>query len=108
MTYPNGGRNAWLAMEEKIAKPIHEERMKAGTMNSWMIALMEEPWGSEVPYKASTIDAYETWSDLRAGSFPEMVEKAHPGKKTAEIFAEFDKVRTLVRSEIRELVDAVR
>ncbi|MEO1451358.1 MAG: hypothetical protein AAFV07_17635, partial [Bacteroidota bacterium] len=101
-------RAAWLEMEEKIAKPIHEARMQAGIMNSWMISLMEEPWGSEVAYKASTIDAYESWSDLRAGNFQELVEKAHPGKTPADIFGEFDKVRTLVRSEIRMLVDAVR
>lgn len=107
-TYPAGGFNAWVDTELTMAKPVHEMLMKEGKLKSWMMLVMDSPWGTDAPYKVSTVDAYDNWSDIKGGYFPDYVGKVHGEDKISDVFASFSKVRTVVRSEIRMLVDAVR
>lgn len=107
MNIPAGGFNAWHDMELEIAKPIMEKSVKNGTRAGWMTTFKVLPrtWGED-EYQVSTLDIYEDWSQMNIGD-GKAIEALHPGKTMSDVFGNFSSVRTILRSEVRRLVDYV-
>ncbi|MFZ1750303.1 MAG: hypothetical protein WAU01_08935, partial [Saprospiraceae bacterium] len=45
-------------VEKEIWKPIHNARIKAGTMKGWVLQNMMLPFGASLPYSSLTLDGY--------------------------------------------------
>ncbi len=106
MSVPAGGWDQWMEMETKFAKPFIEKSMEMGNRAGWLIGSLVLPRGSELPYQASTIDFYDSWEDM--GKSDEKAWTAVYGDMEDEqIGKRINSTRTLVKSEVRLLVDHV-
>lgn len=98
----------WTAIESRIFKPVQQERAKAGKIKAWGAYQMVSPAGSDREYNAITVN---TLPDLKALSAPagyqEAFKKAHPGVKIEWVFEKTASVRTIVRSNIVQVIARV-
>lgn len=106
MSIPKGGWEKWLEMETKFAKPFIKKSMEMGNRAGWLIGNMVLPSGEEFPYQASTVDYYNTWEDM--GKSDEKAWKAvHGDMDNEQIGKRIQSTRTIVRTEVRKMVDFV-
>jgi len=106
MSLPKGGWNNWFEMESTFAKPFIEKSIELGNRAGWLIGSMIMPRGDEFPYQVSTIDFYDSWEDM--GKSDEAAWKAvHGDMDEEQIGKRIEASRTIVRSEVRVLVDFV-
>lgn len=106
MSIPIGGWNKWLEMETTFAKPFILKSMEMGNRAGWLIGNMIFPRGREYPYQASTVDYYHSWEDMSINE-SEIWKIVHGNISSEEIGARIGSVRTVVRSEVRYLLDYV-
>ncbi|MEQ8703620.1 MAG: hypothetical protein RIC19_06860 [Phaeodactylibacter sp.] len=104
MKIPAGGWEDWIEMETGLVKPVHKKNIAAGNRAGWVMAFLVLPRGDGLPYQASTMDFYHSWEDMNNDEgaawetvYPEMSE-AYAGRR-------IESTRTLVRTEVRMLVD---
>ncbi len=92
-------------VEKEIWKPVHEARVKAGTMKGWVLLDLMLPFGSSLPYSSATVDAYTDMKQFLM-PFPEdYFKKVHPNKDVNDLMKQTDEAANLVRGEVRFLVD---
>ena len=92
-------------VEIDIWKPVHAARVKAGTMKGWGFLEMVLPFGASLSYNSITIDGY---TDMRQYLRPwtdEYFKTAHPGKDMNALFKQTQESCTLVKGELRMMVD---
>lgn len=106
MKIPADGWDNWIDMESNFVKPVHEKNIALGNRAGWLMSFMVLPRGEELPYQASTVDFYSTWEDM-AKNEGAAWEAVYPGISMEEIGKRIESARTLVRSELRQLVDFV-
>lgn len=107
MSIPTGSWDQWFEMESKFAKPFIEKSIEMGNRAGWLIGNVVMPRGDEFPYQVSTIDFYDSWEDM--GKSDEEAWKAVYGDMDKEqIGKRINESRTIVRSEVRLLVDFVK
>ena len=107
MDVPADGWHAYWDMETKLVKPVHQLSIKAGKRLGWGLYTMVLPYGANQPYQAATVDFYDKWPDINSDTNDEW-GKAHPGMDEDYIDRRIQQTRTLVKSEIRRLVDSVQ
>ena len=56
---PGGG---WNELEQKIWRPVQEQRVKEGKLKAWRTYTRMLPGGSGHPYDAVTIDVFPSWA----------------------------------------------
>jgi L-rhamnose mutarotase len=108
MKVPAGKWQDYMNMEKKLARPVHQEHIKAGGRAGWGLYIMWLPGGDNRPYQAGTIDFYDKWEDMGAENTGDIWKKVHPGKSNESIMNEIITSRNLVKKELRVLVDYVR
>lgn len=106
MRIPANGWDAWLDMEMNMVKPVHQKSVEMGTRAGWMITTMVLPRGDELPYQASTLDFYESWADMDQDESAAW-EAVHPDLSDRVAEDRINGTRTLVRTEVRMLIDYV-
>lgn len=106
MKIPAGGWDAWVEMETKFVKPVHEKSIAMGTRAGWLMGFMELPRGDGYPYQASTVDYYNTWEDMGKDE-GKAWEAVHPNMKDSDIWSKIEKTRSIYKTEVRMLVDFV-
>lgn len=98
---------AWQEMERGLFKPVHQQSMALGTRSGWMMTKLVLPRGQGLPYQGSTIDLYDTWEDM-AKSTDEAWEAVYPTGMNYEMVNErSNALRTIVRTEVRMMVDQI-
>lgn len=103
-----GEEETYLRMERELAKPLHQERMKADKINGWALFGIMLPGGTGVGYNYATANFFDTMSDL-ADPYPvELISTALPGRDMNNLIQEIVDAREIVRSELWELVDSAR
>lgn len=106
MKIPAGGWEDWVEMETKFAKPVHEKNIALGNRAGWLISYMVLPRGADYPYQGSTVDFYNTWEDMDKDE-GKAWETVYPGMSDGYIGRRIESTRTIVKTEIRMLVDSV-
>lgn len=105
-TIPEGKtRDDHDKMELDIWKPVHAARVKDGTMKGWVLLNMEFPFGASMPYEQATVDAYTSTAQLLSPWFEDYFKKVHPGKNIDDLMKQTSAACTLVKGEVRMLVD---
>lgn len=102
----SGGYRAHLKAEKDIWSPVHAARIKDGKMLGWVVGARVLPWGADEPFHGVTVDLYESLSSYLTNRNPmSYFEKAHPGKDIGEIMEQSKAASTLVKSEVRLILD---
>jgi hypothetical protein len=99
MKVPGGGDAAYLQVEQKLWKPIHEARIKAGNAVGWYLYRVMSPSGSQVDHNYATVAVYASFEALE-NPYPDgLFAKVHPGMDMTEFGKKTADSRDLVRSE---------
>ncbi len=99
----------YIDMEKVGYMPMHAEAKKAGLKNSWGIwTRWPNPDNS---FQAVAVDGYSKFADINNMDFNDLMGKAMAGKKPGEVsemmemINKTDEIRTIVKSEIWDLLD---
>lgn len=97
--YPYIARTVW--------KPVLQEYVNQGTRAAWTLWQTVYPRGFAEDYQYIAVDYFSEWSQIGTSNFNEAFKKVHPGKNSNELMKESRESRTLVKTELWELVDMV-
>jgi hypothetical protein len=92
-------------MEDDNARPIHEYRMENGNMEGWELYSLILPRGDEYGYNFATGNYFSHLRDVEFHFNEEVIRQSSPDVNVAEFIDNVENVRTLVRSEVLELID---
>jgi hypothetical protein len=105
----SGSRSAHVKAEKEIWDPVHAARIKDGKMLAWVVAAKILPWGANEPFHDVTVDLYESLESYLTNRSPmPYFEKAHPSKNLDEMMDQTNAASTLVKSEVRLILDTSR
>ena len=103
------GKNTDYRKDERdVWMPVHRERVKAGAIKSWSQWIVRYPGGVAREYDVVLITTFDKFADLETFSPPGVWEKVHPNTKAADINAQTNAARKLVRTEWLNLGDYVQ
>ena len=99
----------YLSLEQDLWKPIHQARVKDGTLKAWSLYGVQFPSGTDEKYNFVTLNVFDQFQGLEAplSGFEELVAKAHPDTKISDFSNRTNSARRLVRSEVWSLIDHV-
>jgi hypothetical protein len=102
----------YINMEKVGYMPIHQEAKKAGQRNSWGIWTR---WPNEDnSVQAVAVDGYAKFSDINSDNYSDLMGKVMANKKPGEVYDMLDQInkteqiRTIVKSEIWDLIDVTK
>lgn len=104
MRVPAGGWQAYVEMESKFVKPIHEKSAAAGNRAGWLLAAMVLPQGDDFAYQASAVDFFHTLPDMTNDNSP-FWKEVYPNMSDEEIGKRIESARTVAKRELRVIVD---
>lgn len=105
-TRPDGKTRAQhIKMEKDIWKPVHDARIKDGSLKGWLMMGLEMPFGSAQPYDLATIDVYADMKAYLAPWTDSYFKKVHPGKDADQMMAQTREVSDLVKGDVRLMID---
>lgn len=93
-------------LEDEIAKPLHQERSSQGTMAGWELFSIITPGGSNYGYNFATGNYFNELKDIEFGFTEDVIQSAMPGTDIPELFDTIFSTRTLVQSQVWELVES--
>lgn len=96
----------YLEVEQKVWKPMHQERITQGFIASWTLYAVEFT-GSYDDYNYVAITTYSDPKKLENPWDADIPAKVHPNMTIAEIMDRTNKVREYVRSELYSTVASV-
>ena len=99
----NGG--AYLSVENKYWKPMHEERIKREMLRGWQVYGAIYPSGADRPYNFITLGFYDKFAQFETPYTTELVIKANPGVNLADMSKQTDAARKFLRKEVLKLVE---
>ncbi len=98
----------WLAYEKKVWQPMAETLVKDGVTRGWSANTQVLPAGSDLKFQAVTVDAYPSWDAVfKDFGFAEHFKKAHPDMEVGTTMENFDKLRTILASDLYTVEDMV-
>ena len=100
---PGIDEQEYQRIEHEYWKPVHQERIKRNQMYGWGLYTMIIPGGTERNYHWATMDFYHSFIDYLRPTGDIMIG-IHGNEKAAQISAETDSKRDLLKAEIRELL----
>ena len=90
----------YLDLEQKIWKPVHQQRLEAGIIVGWDLYAVRYPGGTEAPCQFVTVNTYEGLAKVEEPFSEELVKRAHPNVDMEDFFNKTLAARDLVRSEL--------
>jgi hypothetical protein len=96
----------YVAVARELWKPIHQERVKSGTLNQWALYELVLPGGTSYPYDYGTVNSVSSLSALEAPYPDDLFRRVHPRTPLTEIGNRTMASRDLVRSELWVLIDS--
>jgi L-rhamnose mutarotase len=97
----------YLALERDIWKPMHQDRIKQGTMRSWTVYSVRFPAGTTREYDYAVVNTYNSLADIDR-SMLDVAAKIHPKMPAAELGRRTGAARSLVRGELWYKVDEAK
>ncbi|HEX4946416.1 MAG TPA: hypothetical protein VFZ34_07135 [Blastocatellia bacterium] len=98
----------YMALLGKYTKPLNEERVKRGTLKSWLRLGVRYPGGTERDYGQVTLSFFDKFEHLETQFPPDLMSKALPGVNGADVIAQLNATRKTVRTQLLTLVDQVQ
>ncbi len=95
-----GQEDAYLQVEQKMWKPIHEARVKAGNALGWYLYRVFSPSGTLVDHNFVTVAIYGSFEAVENPYSNELFSKIVPAQSAAEFTKKTIAARDLVRSEV--------
>ena len=95
-----GAEGDYVQLEQEVWKPIHEELIKAGKLDSWSLWAIPYPGGTDAEYHFATVNIYNSGAQLEnpGDGILEAFQKAHPGKDWEKAAEQTLKSRDLVKT----------
>jgi hypothetical protein len=94
-----GQDDAYLQVEQKQWKPIHEARVKAGGALGWYLYRVVSPSGTQADHNYVTVAVYSSFEAIENPYPNELLAKIVPSQNMAEFMKKTVASRDLVRSE---------
>lgn len=104
MNVAQGRGLEYLMLEDEVAMPLHEERIKMDNMTGWEVYSLILPGGTEYGYNYATGNYFDTIADVEFGFTEELIKQTMPGTDVAELLETIYETRDLVKSELWQLV----
>jgi hypothetical protein len=99
----------YLMLEDEIAKPIHNERVKRGRMDGWEVYSLILPGGVNYGYNYATGNHFDKLGHVEFGFNNEIIRQTMGSNSDVpELFETIYATRDLVKVELWELVDFVK
>jgi len=98
----------YLALENDIARPLHQERVNQDKMHAWRTYSLIKPGGVDYGYNFATGNYYDELNDIEFGFTNEIIKNALPGTNITEMFDAIYATRDHTKSELWELVAFAR
>jgi hypothetical protein len=102
-----GLTSAYIEEEKSIWKPIHQEFVKSGQTAGWGFWGLIMPSGTEQPFDFVTANQYLDYGKLNSTNYAEAMKKVYPTRSTDNLGSQTQRTRSIVRSELWELVDYI-
>jgi len=104
MKVPPGGAEEYVAMEQEIWKPVHQERMRRGLLTNW--SLYDVSYTTpDAPYSYVTLNVFEDFERLEMTPSEEIFAAAHPEADYEAMMERTMAAREIVHAEVWQLVD---
>jgi hypothetical protein len=100
-----GKESDWVKLERETWKPMHEMRVKDGSILSWAVIDQAMPGDESNGPVVATVTTFRGWPDPTKTDWTGLVKKAHPQTQPDTIFNEAESARKIVRSEIWQVID---
>jgi hypothetical protein len=102
-------RQAWLANEMKVWKPVAESMLKDGSRTGWYAVYRLLPAGSEMKYNAINVDVFPSLEAVFKGDphFEDRWKSVHPEMDLNQTMQGLARFRTTVNEELYTVIDAV-
>lgn len=107
MKVPPGQAQSYLDLEQDLWKPIHRERAQDGTIGGWNLYEVVFPAGAERDHDYVTATFFDSWDRLETPYEEEHLTNAHPNMDPEDVSQRTVQARSLVRSEVVEVVATV-
>jgi len=105
MKVEQGKDGAYLNVEDKVWKPIHQQFINAGTRAGWSVWGRIYPSGYGLDYQYLTVNDFAEFSQIGKADYVAAAKAAHPKEDMDTIGKETNNSRELVKSELWELLD---
>jgi hypothetical protein len=100
-----GKENDWVKLERETWKPMHEMRVKDGSILSWAAINQVMPGDESNGPVAATVTTFRGWPDPTKIDWVGLIKRAHPQTQPDTIFNQAESARKIVRSEIWQVID---
>ena len=94
----------WVDMEREIFKPVHQLRIDEGERVGWGARRLFMPRGRDLQYNGATVNIFADWEQLGKSGGRGFFRRAHPDMDTSDLSEKIGKARTMVRTELFELI----
>lgn len=100
------GKDAeYVRLEQQVFKALHQQRVKNKEMVAW--ALYQVPYTADTPreYDYVTANVFDNITAAEGSGFMQTFQRLHPGREGTNLIAQTLAARTMVRSELWQLLD---
>jgi len=98
----------WAEVENRIWRPVHEERTKSGPIAGWAAYALVMPRGADLPFNAATVNVLKGLKSVGAPpGYNAVFEKVHPDVNRDWIFERTEGSRTIVQSVVVRVIARV-
>ena len=99
----------YLAYEKKVWVPFAEGLAKDGSRTGWSLNERVFPSGANTPFQAVTVDIVPSWKEIfqPSGDFASSFRKSHPDMELGTTFEQYEKLRTIISTNVFHLDDEV-
>ena len=100
--------NEWLKLEKELWKPLAEQMVKDGVAGGWSLNIRADS-NTALPWQGVTVDVYPSWDALYKDDpqFTDRIKKVHPDKDVNAMFDQFNKARTLIKTDLYAVDDLI-
>lgn len=95
----------WLKMERDLWKPIHQDRINGGHLNSWSV--MEPIYSGPHPYDYITVEGSNSIDDFTKLDYPALMTKAWGKENFESRSSQTTNARDMLGTELWEVVESV-
>ena len=107
MNVDAGKESVYEQLETEIWLPIHNESITTGRTKGWGLWRLLFPRGAGRPYQYITLNTFSEFSYIFENDFSIPFSNIHPDRDFAEITQQTQQARTIVRTELWDLIDYV-
>jgi hypothetical protein len=100
-----GKENDWVKLERETWKPMHEMRVRDGSILSWAAIAQTVPGDESNGPVVATVTTFRGWPDPTKTDWTGLIKRAHPQTQPDTIFDQAEAARKIVRSEIWTVID---